>query len=206
MLGREYFETFMPIPDFTAHGALPPFISGHATDPNARSPYQASMIEVVDRFCTSPERARLLKGLNAYRKHLHAGGFTSGTQWIDGSFVENVELLRRRPPNDIDVVTLFNRPLKYQLNAGSWPSDFTSHFFPSYFDTKKMKPQYKCDTYPIDLDAGSRALVRNTTYWHGLFSDMREANTKKGIIEVSLAVDVMEFLEVEQKIGGRFNV
>ncbi|WBL32189.1 hypothetical protein O5O51_10575 [Sinirhodobacter sp. HNIBRBA609] len=164
------------------------------------------MIEVVDRFCTSPERARLLKGLNAYRKHLHAGGFTSGTQWIDGSFVENVELLRRRPPNDIDVVTLFNRPLKYQLNAGSWSADFESHFFPSYFDTKKMKPQYKCDTYPIDLDAGSRALVRSTTYWHGLFSDMRETNTKKGIIEVSLADDAMEFLAVEQKIGGRFNV
>lgn len=196
----------MPIPDFASYGALPPFISGRATEQNARSPYQASMIEVVDRFCTSPERARLLKGLNAYRKHLHAGGFTSGTQWIDGSFVENVELLRRRPPNDIDVVTLFNRPLKYQINAASWSADFASHFFPSYFDTKKMKPQYRCDTYPTDLDAGSRALVSNTTYWHGLFSDMREANTKKGIVEVSLTVDAMEFLVVEQKIGGRFNV
>ena len=196
----------MPIPEFAEYGALPPFISGHATDQGARSPYQASMIEVVERFCTSPARAQLLKGLNAYRKHLHAGGFTSGTQWIDGSFVENIELLRKRPPNDIDVVTLFNRPLKYQIDTGAWANEFESHIFPSYFDTKIMKPKFKCDTYPIDLDAGTRALVRNTTYWHGLFSDMRETNTKKGIIEVPLAVDVMEFMAIEQKIGGKFNV
>lgn len=202
----DIFETFMPIPEFAAHGALPPFISGHATDPNARSPYQATMIEVVERFCTSPARAQLLKGLNAYRKHLHAGGFISGTQWIDGSFVENVELLRRRPPNDIDVVTLFNRPVKYQLNVSAWAADFATHLFASYFDTKLMKPQFKCDTYPIDLDAGPRALVRNTTYWHGLFSDMRETHTKKGIIEIPLPVDAMEFLAVEQRIGGKFNV
>ena len=196
----------MPIPDFAAHGALPPFISGHATDPSARSPYQATMFEVVDRFCSSPGRAQLLKGLNAYRKHLHAGGFTLGTQWIDGSFVENVEVLRGRAPNDIDVVTLFNRPFKYQVDAGAWVNDFESHIFRTYFDTKLMKPKFSCDTYPIDLDAGSRALVRNTTYWHGLFSDMREANTKKGIIEIPLAVDAMEFSAIEQKIGGKFNV
>ncbi|RGP36218.1 hypothetical protein D1012_15625 [Pseudotabrizicola alkalilacus] len=164
------------------------------------------MFEVVDRFCNSPARAQLLKGLNAYRKHLHAGGFTSGTQWIDGSFVENVEVLRRRAPNDIDVVTLFTRPLRYQLDASGWARDFEKHIFPTYFDTKIMKPRYKCDTYPIDLDAVPRAVVRNTIYWHGLFSDMREANTKKGIVEIPLATDVMEFSAIEQKIGGKFDV
>jgi hypothetical protein len=206
MLEIKYFETFMPIPNFAEHGALPPFISGHATDPTARSPYKASMIDVVERFCTSPQRAKLLIGLNAYREHLHAGGFTSGIQWIDGSFVENVELLRKRPPNDIDVVTLFNRPPRYQLDYDSWRTDFEAHFFPNYFDTKKMKPQYNCDTYPVDLDVGPGTLVRNTTYWYGLFSDMRDANTKKGIIEVSLAVNHTEFITVEQNIRGRYNV
>lgn len=196
----------MPIPDFAAHGALPPFISGHATVPGARSPYAATMLDVVERFCTSPDRARLLKGLNRYREHLHSGGFVSGYQWIDGSFVENVEKLRKRSPSDIDVVTLFNRPLKYQADPRSWSEDFEGHLFTSYFDTNAMKPVYRCDTYGIDLDVGSRALVRNSTYWFGLFSDMRDTVSKKGIIEIPLPVDIMEFNAVDSAIGGKFNV
>jgi hypothetical protein len=196
----------MPIPDFATHGALPPFISGQATIPAARSPYTASMLDVVERFCTSKDRAKLLKGLNHYRKHLQSGGFVSGYQWVDGSFVENVEKLRNRSPSDIDVVTLFNRPLKYQAEPKSWPTDYEGQLFARYFDTNAMKPEYKCDTYGIDLDAGSRALVRNSTYWFGLFSDMRDTNAKKGIIEIALAVDSMEFEAVDQAIGGRFDV
>lgn len=196
----------MPIPDFAAHGALPPFISGHATIRDARSPYAASMLDVVERFCTSPDRAKLLKGLNNYRKHLHSGGFVSGHQWIDGSFVENVETLRKRSPSDIDVVTLFNRPLKYQIDPHSWPADYETHLFAKYFDTNAMKPVYKCDTYSIDLDAGSRALVRNSIYWFGLFSDMRDTAAKKGIVEIPLAVDAIEFNAVDLAIGGKYNV
>ncbi|ATX65053.1 DUF6932 family protein [Roseinatronobacter bogoriensis] len=196
----------MPIPDFAANGALPPFISGDPTIPNARSPFQATMHEVVNRFCTSRERAKLLKGLNEYRKHLHSGGFVSGSQWIDGSFVENVELLRKRSPSDIDVVTLFNRPLKYQTQPKSWEPDYTNHIHRTFFDTVNMKPTYYCDTYAVDLDAGSRSLVRNTTYWFGLFSDMRGSSSKKGILEIPLSVDPMEFAAINQAIGAKFNV
>lgn len=196
----------MPIPDFAAHGALPPFISGHPTIPNARSPFPATMHEVVDRFCTSLERAKLLKGLNEYRKHLHSGGFVSGSQWIDGSFIENIEVLRKRSPSDIDVVTLFNRPVKYQTQPKKWEPDYKNHIHGTFFDTAKMKPTYCCDTYAVDLDAGSRSLVRNTTYWFGLFSDMRGSNAKKGILEIPLAMDPMEFAAIDQAIGGKFNV
>lgn len=196
----------MPIPDFATHGALPPFIHGHATIPSARSPYAASMLDVVERFCTTPDRAKLLRGLNHYRQHLHSGGFVSGYQWIDGSFVENVEKLRRRSPSDIDVVTLFNRPIRYQTDPKSWPTDFEGHLFSKYFDTNTMKPVYKCDTYGIDLDVSSRVLVRNSTYWFGLFSDMRDTTAKKGIIEIPLAEDIMEFDAVDMAIGGKFDV
>ncbi|WP_417436260.1 DUF6932 family protein [Hoeflea sp.] len=196
----------MPIPEFADHGALPPFISGHATSPSARSPYPATMLEVVERFCTSLDRAKLLKGLNLYRKHLHSGGFVSGTQWVDGSFIENVEANRKRSPRDIDVVTLFSRPLKYQVDPDTWATDFESHIFGAYFDTRNMKLAYRCDTYGVDLDAGPRALVRNSTYWFGLFSDMRGSAEKKGILEIPLAADPMEFLAIDQAIGGKFDV
>lgn len=196
----------MPIPYFADHGALPPFISENPTSPETRSPYRATMHELVERFCTSPDRAKLLKGLNAYRKHLFAGGFLSGSQWIDGSFVENVEKTRGRSPSDIDVVTLFNRPLKYQVNVEKWNDDYEALIFGAYFDTRKMKPVFYCDTYSIDLDSGSRALIRNSTYWFGLFSDMRGAGSKKGILEIPLAVDQMEFTAIDQLLGGKFDV
>ena len=173
---------------------------------DARSPYKATMHEVVERFCTSPDRAKLLKGLNEYRKLLHSGGFVTGTQWIDGSFVENVEVIRKRSPSDIDVVTLFNRPVMYHVEPNNWEKDFKNHIFDAFFNTKKMKPSYKCDTYCIDLDAGSHTLVRNAVYWFGLFSDMRGASVKKGILEIPLAVDPMEFTAINQAIGGKFIV
>jgi hypothetical protein len=196
----------MPIPDFAFHGGLPPFVNGHPTLPNARSPYSATMQEVVERFCTTEHRAKLLKGLNEYRKHLHSGGFVAGSQWIDGSFVENVEKTQNRGPNDIDVVTLYHRPIKYQTNPQSWVADYTSYLRGQFFDTNAIKPVYLCDTYDIDLDAGPRPIVRNTTYWFGLFTDMRGNGSKKGILEVPLAVDQMEFAAIDQAIRSRFNV
>jgi hypothetical protein len=197
---------FMPIPDFADHGGLPPFVNGHPTLPNARSPFEATMQEIVDRFCTSAHRAKLLKGLNEYRKLLHSGGFLAGSQWIDGSFVEDVEKTQKRNPNDIDVVTLYHRPIKYQSDPQSWGADYTNHLRNQFFNTIAIKPVYLCDTYDIDLDAGSRPIVRNTTYWFGLFTDMRGSGSKKGILEVPLAVDPMEFAAVDQAIGSRFDV
>ena len=196
----------MTIPSFAPHGALPPFTDGDPTNPRARSPYAAEMRVFVERFCTTPPRAKLLKGLNAYRKHLFKGGFVSGYHWLDGSFVENVEVTRKRPPSDIDVITLFNRPIKYQANMASWASDYPTQIHPQYFETRNMKPRFFCDTFAINLDAEARALVRDTTYWFGLFSDIRGSTEKKGIVEIPLATDPMEFDAIDAQIGGRFDV
>lgn len=196
----------MPIPDFIDHGGLPPFVNGHATYPNSRSPFGATMSELVERFCTSAHRAKLLKGLNEYRRHLHSGGFNSGSQWIDGSFVEDIEKMQRRDPNDVDVVTLYHRPIRYQAAPETWAPDYVNTLRSQFFDTHSMKPVYFCDTYDIDLDAGAHSLVRNSTYWFGLFSDMRGSGGKKGIVEVPLPIDPMEFTAVDQAIGSRFSV
>ena len=196
----------MAIPDFAPHGALPPFVEGDPITASGRSPYTAEMQDFVERFCTTSHRAKLLRGLNAYRKHLFEGGFVSGYHWLDGSFVENVEATRSRPPRDIDVVTLFNRPIKYQANLASWAIDYPSQLHGQFFETRNMKPRYNCDTYAINLDAESRALVRDTTYWFGLFSEMRGSTEKKGIVEIPLANDPMEFDAIDGQIGGKFSV
>ena len=79
-----------------------------------RSPYVATLCEVVKRFANTPERIQLLHGLMDYRDALYAAGVTDGFQWINGSFVEHVEVRDRpdkeRRPYDIDVVTFFHAP------------------------------------------------------------------------------------------------
>ncbi len=196
----------MTIPDFAPNGALPPYIDRDATNPAKRSPFKADIYQLVNRFCTSAQRAKLLKGLNSYREHLFKGGFISGYQWVDGSFVEDVEVTRSRSPNDIDIVTLFNRPLKYQNNSALWVSDYSSNLHRMFFETRNMKPQYKCDTFAIDLEAGSESLVRDISYWGGLFSDIRGSTEKKGIVSIPLAIDPLEFNAVNNMIGGKFDV
>jgi hypothetical protein len=196
----------MIIPKFAPNGALPPFIDGSPTNPAKRSPFHTNIYQVVDRFCTTKHRAVLLKGLNAYRKHLFEGGFVAGQQWIDGSFVEDVEATRLRPPGDIDVVTLFNRPIKFQNDPLAWSSAYSSVLHLKFFETRNMKPVYKCDTFSIDLEAGSTSLVRDTMYWGGLFTDIRGSTEKKGIVSIPLATDPMEFNAIDNKIGGKFDV
>lgn len=196
----------MIIPPFSASGVLPPFIDASPTIPAKRSPYATDMFQLVERFCTSAHRAKLLLGLNSYRQHLSKGGFVSGYQWIDGSFVENVETTRGRPPSDIDVVTLFNRPMKYQVSGHQWDADYKATLHKQFFSTKHMKPRYYCDTYSIDLDADQASLVDHTMYWGGLFTDIKGSTEKKGIVRIPLATDPMEFSAIISAIGGKFDV
>ena len=52
----------------------------------------------------------ILDGFLRFRELLTQAGFVSGFQWVDGSFLENVEMLENRPPNDLDVVTFYIPP------------------------------------------------------------------------------------------------
>lgn len=194
------------IPEFADHGGLPSFVNGDPTIPDARSPFRVSIQSLIDRFCTTKDRATLLKGLNEYRKHLYSGGFIAGSQWIDGSFVENVEKISQRSPNDIDLITLYHRPIKYQQNPQLWALDYQNNLHSRFFNTHSMKKAFYCDTYDIDLDAGAKSIVRNSTYWFGLFSDMRGNGAKKGIVEIELASDPKEFTAIAKAIESRFDV
>ena len=92
----------MPIPAFDGRGLLPPFLGADATTP-ARSPYRATMTELVATFGTSPPRCNLLFGLIKYRELLASLGYIDGEQFVNGSFVENVETREERDPGDIGV-------------------------------------------------------------------------------------------------------
>ncbi len=97
------------IPDWNAQGVIPP-IDVSAPTSLTRSPYLVTLTDFVLKFATSPERKKILDGFLRFRAALHGLGLTSGFQWVDGSFLENVELLATLPPKDIDVVTYFALP------------------------------------------------------------------------------------------------
>lgn len=105
------------IPTFNISGVLPPFVGESPTVKAAMSPYLTTMSAIVGRFATSVERKKILAGLLAYRAALRNLGLVNGFQWIDGSFVEDIENTQNRPPADVDVVTFSSRP---DIQAGEW--------------------------------------------------------------------------------------
>jgi len=176
------------IPDFDLGTVLPPFMNDDVVGNAApRSPYRATMTEFVVRFATSPERTHILRGFKAFRDALRDAGFQSGFQWVDGSFVENCEAVKRRPPGDIDVVSLFRRPTSC-ADAAAW-SSFVERYDETLLDQSHCKENYSCDAYFIDLDIPPEFVSEQTAYWFGLFSHQRDTFRWKGMVQLDLQCD-----------------
>lgn len=169
------------IPQFDMSEVLPPFIGSDPTLPANMSPYPTQMTEVVQQFCTSPDRKAILEGLLQYRADLMSAGITSGFQWLDGSFMENIEVSESRPPNDVDVVTFYFPPVP---SFAQWQAWFGTHGY--LFDPDQTKIRYKCDAYAVDFRLGPEYVVERTRYWFGLFSHRRNSGLWKGMVQVSL--------------------
>jgi hypothetical protein len=54
-------------------------------------------------------------------------GIVEGFQWIDGSFIEDAEKSRGRPPADIDIITFGGRPAGY-AEKDAWAEWCAAHF------------------------------------------------------------------------------
>ncbi len=166
------------IPQWTAQGLLPPY-QGKPTSPN-RSPYRVSLVDVVLKYATSRERNEILQGYLEFRAALHAVGLTSGFQWIDGSFFENIELSGRRAPHDMDVVTFFHLPEGQTQESLHFPS-------PDLFDRVSTKAKYHIDSYFVLLNGEKpEPLVRQSTYWYSVWSHRRIDELWKGFLQVDL--------------------
>ncbi|RDS80904.1 hypothetical protein DWU98_12935 [Dyella monticola] len=170
------------IPLFNQSGVLPPFVGTDPTVMAGCSPYHVKSTELVAAFATSPERNSLLRQLFQYRADLRAIGIATGFQWLDGSFMENVEIVRGRPPKDIDLVTFAHRPQHAQTLAqwGAFISANSVLFLP---------PIGNLDAYFVDLNLPVGVLVSRTAYWAGLFSHQRVTALWKGLLQLDLAED-----------------
>lgn len=167
------------LPHWNADGVLPPVRPEVAGNSPERSPYRVSLGGFVDRFATSPERMVILDGLLRFRGELHALGIVSGFQWLDGSFLEQIEFLESRHPRDMDIVTFFDLP------AGE---DQRSLFQKAkqLFDQKHLKVTYRVDGYFSVLGQLVDAWqVQSISYWYSMWSHRRDG-LWKGFVQVDL--------------------
>jgi hypothetical protein len=174
------------VPPFDARGLLPPFVGtdGRSTD---RSPYATNMVEIVASFGSSPHRSQLLKNLIAYRALLASDGYQSGLQFIDGSFVENVEAIESRPPADIDVFSFLNLPVKYTADPALWAATGFAFWQSEIADFGKNRFRVCLDTYAISIEGLQiQQLIQAVIYWYSLFSHRRATHAWKGFVAIPL--------------------
>ncbi|MFH1139673.1 MAG: hypothetical protein V1816_26655 [Pseudomonadota bacterium] len=167
------------LPHWNGVGVLPPVRPEMPGNSPERSPYRVPLAGFVDRFATSPERMAILKGLLLFRGKLHELGIVSGFQWLDGSFLEQIEILESRHPRDMDVVTFFDMPTGENQRSLFQKAG-------QLFDQKFLKATYAIDGYfsvlgqPVDAWQ-----IQSITYWYSMWSHRRDG-LWKGFVQVDL--------------------
>lgn len=132
---------------------------------------------------------------------MRRSGIPGGFQWIDGSFLEDAETVRGRPPADIDLVTFASMP------PGITARDFHNRHA-DLFDPRLTRPRFGCDAYFVDLGLGARRpdlLVMQSRYWYGLFSHQRASGLWKGMLQIDLYSDDEAVLNHQPGQGGTTN-
>lgn len=176
----------MPLPSYTTNGILPPIAGVDPTDLE-RSPYIVTMTEMVTTFGTTPHRRQLLRNLISYRQLILDGGYTLGLQFLDGSFVENVEAHSGREPKDIDVFSLLHVPHQYAQDPASWSADCFAYWATEIQNLPLNKARFKLDTYASLVEEFQLVdLLKYVMYWYSLFSHQRDTFAWKGFVAVLL--------------------
>ena len=157
---------------------MPPIRPGYHGNSPDRSPYSTDTMSLVDFFATSPERIHILDGLLRFRSELYQAGITSGFQWVDGSYLENIEVLENRPPNDMDIVTFTD------FTGLDQQALITNH--PTLFIPNKAKEIYSIDAYYVELgNQLEQESVRLVSYWYSMWSHRRNG-VWKGFLQIKL--------------------
>lgn len=183
----------MPIPLFDHNNVLPPHL-GNPTLRDHLSPYPCTILELCDRFSTSNARILILKNYIAFRQLLTKNGVVNGFQWLDGSFLENIESTEKRNPNDLDLVTFFSGPSIPDLAR-------LGAAFPEFVNPGLAKINFKLDHYAVDYCFNPEVTVEITRYWLQLFTHNR-VGVWKGILRLPLNTPIddqfaMDFLNAK---------
>lgn len=136
------------------------------------------MLELCESFGSTPQRKTILLGFLDFRAEYHALGIT-GFQWVAGSFVEDIEAIDRRPPNDIDVATFIATP---DTTAAVEKVVLDN---PHLFNKGEAKERFRVDQVHLPLRSPASKLVTAVNYWYALYTH-RRGRVWKGILRVEL--------------------
>lgn len=191
----------MALPGFMTSGLLPPIAGADEVDKD-RSPYIITMPELVNALGTTPRRQRLLRNLLAYRALMYGHGYSAGIQFLDGSFVEDVERHSGREPGDIDVFSLLSIPQRYVQNPATWMPDGFNFWAGEIQNQPLNKIRFELDTYAVLIeDMPFVHLVKDVMYWYSLFSHQRLTFAWKGFVAVLL--DQRQDADALLALGGQ---
>lgn len=169
------------IPPFDHNNVLPPYLGDDPTKLYAMSPYKTDILEFCRYFAFSRERIEILKGFVKFRLECLRFGASHGFQWIDGSFIENIEKSDKRSPRDIDVVTFV-----FSLTQDQQQLIFQE--FKPFYNAKSSKQIYNVDHYLVVADVNPMVTINSVKYWNQLFGHNRKG-VWKGMVELPLCVD-----------------
>ena len=147
-------------------------------NPGQLSPYPCTTLDLCQRLGTTTERQAILGKFLNFRERLRVAGLTTGFQWLDGSFLEDIETKESRPPKDLDVVTVYwgyDLPFQVSLLAS----------FPEVANPALSKANYSLDHYPFDAGYSPTLTLEQTRYWILLFSHNR-LGVWKGLLKLEL--------------------
>lgn len=145
------------------------------------------MSEIASRFGTSQHRRDLLTNLLDYRALLATDDYVSGLQFVDGSFVEDVETIRGRAPDDIDVFSFLSAPPKYHQDPALWARQGLPFWQQSVADRDANKQRFSLDTYAALIEElGIGGVIEKSIYWYSLFAHQRDTLAWKGFVRVPL--------------------
>jgi hypothetical protein len=168
------------LPAWNNAGILPPIKPGEPGHSPYRSPYEVDLIAFIDVFSLSPDRIKILDGFLRFREALQRLGLTSGFQWLDGSFLENIETLENRSPGDMDVVTFFYLPQgesQRYLYAKA----------PDLFDRQYLRETYNIDGYYKQLGGAFDVNnIKYISYWYSMWAHRRNG-LWKGFVQIDLS-------------------
>ncbi len=185
----------MPIPAFDGIlNVLPPHL-GDPSNPADLSPFPCTVAELCDRYATSPKRKSILEGFLNFRQELFKIGL-SGFQWLDGSFLEDIESQEGRDPGDIDVVSFTDSAMDLpalKIHIAS--------LNPLLLQRAHVKATYFVDHFLMPLGSRPVLIVDQSRYWYGLFSHRRDG-LWKGMLVVKLT-DPADDLVARSILGGK---
>ena len=142
------------IPPHTPGGHLPPFV-GDPTALTGRSPYLVGLVDVVNRFGTSPERCRIVSGFLRMRRALHdLGNVRDGSGWTGVLWS-----LDDREPGDIDVVSFLYPP----QNGPADRQDAASLL--AALHPAEAKKRFSCHAFYIQFEGGPEHVVKLAVYY-----------------------------------------